>query len=110
MSAELPHDGASNARWRARLPVADELQIWTATLPKWNPLGHESWDVFARRRAIAEEALARRLRGLPDCTLTTTHHGMCVNFTLAGVHVTTHEGLGKACQVWIATVRQQARS
>lgn len=85
---------------RQFLALAEVMETWANSLPRWDPRGSEPWYDFADRSYKAELWLADRLRRLPTCQLSMCPQREEVSLTLGGVHSETKKGLGAACRAW----------
>lgn len=92
------------------LAIADLMESWAATLPLWESEVPEPWFEFLERAYNAETSLAERLRRLPTCRLYMCPRRMEVSLKLAGIHVSTEQGLAAACRAWARQARKGGRS
>ena len=92
------------------LAIADLMERWAAVLPRWDSEVTEPWFVFLERAYKAETSLAERLRHLPTCHLSMCPLRMQVSLKLAGISVSTEQGLAAACRAWARQARAGGRS
>lgn len=92
------------------LALAEVMEGWAATLPRWDSQVTEPWFVFVERAYMAETGLAERLRQLPTCRLVMCQIRERVSLTLAGISVRTDQGLAAACRAWAQQARAQSSS
>jgi hypothetical protein len=94
--------------WPALLPVAQELERWTNASPTLAIDARDTWEEFKARQARSEAKLLRRLSRLPGCAVSSTPQGLVTTLLLAGVEVSSYDGLVGTCREWIARVRHEA--
>lgn len=92
----------------ALLPVAQELERWMKVWPVLSIDARDSWDEFRVKQTQSEAELSRKLRRLPGCAVTPSPQGLVTTLLLAGVAVSSHDGLYGSCREWIARVRREA--
>ncbi len=68
----------------------------------------DTWEEFRARQSKSEAELLRRLGRLPGCAVTLSPQGLITTLLLAGVEVSSYDGLSGACREWIARVCQEA--
>lgn len=92
------------------LALADLMESWAAALPRWDSQVTEPWFVFLERAYKAETGLAERLRRLPTCRLAMCPIRAQISLTLAGISVSTDQGLAAACRAWAQKARAHGSS
>lgn len=92
------------------LALADLMEGWAAALPRWDSQVTEPWFDFLERAYKAETSLAERLRRLPTCRLVMCLLREQVSLTLAGISVSSEQGLAAACRAWAQKARAQDNS
>ena len=90
------------------LALAVLMESWADALPRWDGQVTEPWFIFLERAYEAETALADRLRRLPTCRIFMCAMREQVSLRLAGIGVSTKEGLAAACRAWAQTARERA--
>jgi hypothetical protein len=98
----------ASERTAAFLRAAEQLERWVEELPRWTEAGEELWWEFLDRRFEAETRLLERLRKAPQCQLDTCSARLRVELTLAGLRVSTDDGLAAALRAWARLVRTRA--
>ncbi len=99
---------AREPNWLAVLPVAQELERWMKVSPVLSIDARDTWEEFKVRQAQSEAELLRKLNRLPGCAVTPSPQGLVTTLLLAGVEVSSHDGLHGTCREWIARVRREA--
>lgn len=92
------------------LALADLMEGWAAALPRWDSQVTEPWFVFLERAYQAETSLADRLRQLPTCRLVMCPIREQVSLALAGINISSEQGLAAACRAWAQKARAQSNS
>ncbi len=106
---ETPQDPGSQPSAQL-LALAELMEGWAAALPRWDSRVTEPWFVFLERTYKAETALAERLGRLPTCRLSMCPVREQVHLTLAGISVSTEQGLAAACRAWAQKARAHGKS
>jgi hypothetical protein len=106
---EKPQDARSQQSAQL-LALADLMEGWAAALPRWDSQVTEPWFVFLERAYQAETSLAERLRQLPTCRLVMCQVREQVSLALAGISVSSDQGLAAACRTWAQKARAQSNS
>ena len=99
---------AREPNWLALLPVAQELERWMKASPVLSIDARDTWEEFRTRQTQSEAELVRKLNRLPGCVVTSSPQGLVTTLLLAGVEVSSHDGLHGTCREWIARVRREA--
>lgn len=99
---------AREPNWLALLAVAQELERWMKVSPVLSIDARDSWEEFRARQTQSETELSRKLSRLPGCAVTPSPQGLVTTLLLAGVEVSSHDGLHGTCREWIARVRREA--
>jgi hypothetical protein len=102
--------GADSQQSAQLLALADVMEGWAAALPRWDSQVTEPWFVFLERAYQAETSLAERLRRLPTCRLVMCQVREQVSLALAGISVSSDQGLAAACRTWAQKARSQSSS
>jgi len=92
------------------LALAELMEGWAAGLPRWDRRVTEPWFVFLERAYKAETALAERLGRLPTCRLVMCPVRENISLSLAGIGVSTDQGLAAACRAWARDARSRGKS
>jgi hypothetical protein len=91
------------------LALADLLENWADTLPRWDSDVTEPWFVFLERAYQAETGLAERLRRLPTCYLVMCPLRLKVSLKLAGISSRSDQGLAAGLRAWARNARTGGR-
>lgn len=87
------------------LALADLMESWAATLPRWDNDVIEPWFVFLERAYQAETSMAERLRRLPTCDLVMCPLRLKVSIKLAGISGRSEQGLAAGLCAWARNAR-----
>ena len=109
LETEQPQDAGSQPSAQF-LALAELMESWADALPRWDSQVTEPWFVFLERAYKAETGLAEHLGRLPTCRLVMCPVREQVSLSLAGIGVSTDQGLAATCRAWARDARASSRS
>lgn len=95
----------SDDRRAGLLAAADHLERWAESLPLWSADCPEPWHEFLERRYRMESTIIERLRSAPGCRIKVCPARIYVEMNLAGISVSTRQGLATGLREWARLVR-----